>query len=488
MVTSTNVGGFLKIPAQPSRAIDAEPNLAYDHSQNLLYLVYVDRPSLSSNNTNIFVRTSYDAVHFGAPIQVNDDTGTKSHFNPAIAVDQITGQVAITWYDCRNSPGNNTADIWGTVGSADPQAFLPNVQIGNALDNGITGGSFNFGDYDTMDFVNGTFYRVWADNSSPSDIAPPNTTLPTQDLAFAAVVVTQTQQVVALLVTADPTTVVAGSLLSLTVTALDASGQPNLSYTGTVHLGSSDSFATLPVDYTFSAGDRGVHVFSGVVLRTAGTMTISVADTLTSSIAGTITETVAPAAADHFGIAAPATVTSGVPFDITVTALDPFGNTDTNYQGTVTFLSTDPDPGAVLPADSTFQGSDQGVQLFTAGVTLITAGLQTIFVTDAITGFGSGVDVLVQGMSPTGARGGGRHPGKASSPLMASIPPTQAATPLPLVALLTAHNESYSFVLPTEEIARYGVYWLGRQHAETWPATMLTEANQPYLHAKGTGQ
>ena len=58
-VTSTNVGGFAPIPAQPNRTIDAEGNLAYDHVVDRLYLVYVDRPTTSSSDTNIFFRYSF---------------------------------------------------------------------------------------------------------------------------------------------------------------------------------------------------------------------------------------------------------------------------------------------------------------------------------------------------------------------------------------------------------------------------------------------
>ena len=50
-----------------------------------------------------------------------------------------------------------------------------------------------------------------------------------------------------------------------------------------------------------------------------------------------------PAAATHFSVSAPATAIAGQSFDVTVTALDQFGNTDTNYAGTVAITSTDGD-------------------------------------------------------------------------------------------------------------------------------------------------
>ena len=41
-------------------------------------------------------------------------------------------------------------------------------------------------------------------------------------------------------------------------------------YTGTVHFTSTDNTATLPANYTFTAADKGVHTFTGLVLRKKG--------------------------------------------------------------------------------------------------------------------------------------------------------------------------------------------------------------------------
>jgi hypothetical protein len=56
------------------------------------------------------------------------------------------------------------------------------------------------------------------------------------------------------------------------------------------------------------------------------------------------------ASATAFVLSAPDTVDPGAPFDVTVTAVDPFGQAALGYTGTVTFATTDPDPGVVLPA------------------------------------------------------------------------------------------------------------------------------------------
>ena len=101
---------------------------------------------------------------------------------------------------------------------------------------------------------------------------------------------------------------------------------------------------------------------------------------------------------NRFQITAASAAVSGTPFDLTVTALDLYGNIDTNYQGTVTFATTDPDSGVVLPADYPFTtgvGGDNGVHTFSGGVTLVTVGDQTLTVTDTVSGIAGSATITV---------------------------------------------------------------------------------------------
>src|SRR5437588_12048651 len=54
---------------------------------------------------------------------------------------------------------------------------------------------------------------------------------------------------------------VAGLPAPVEAVALDAANDRVLDYRGTVHITSSDSSALLPGDYTFTANDRGAHLF-----------------------------------------------------------------------------------------------------------------------------------------------------------------------------------------------------------------------------------
>ena len=86
-----------------------------------------------------------------------------------------------------------------------------------------------------------------------------------------------------LVIVPDSTTVGAGIAHNYTVTAVDYTGAPATSYTGTVAITSSDSAATLPASAALSSG---VGVFS-VTLNTLGYQTATATDTTTASVTGT---------------------------------------------------------------------------------------------------------------------------------------------------------------------------------------------------------
>ena len=123
------------------------------------------------------------------------------------------------------------------------------------------------------------------------------------------------------------------------------------------------------------------------------------------------------ASASAFVLTAPATVTAGTPFDVTVKAVDIFGQTALGYTGTATFSTTDPDPGVVLPPDYTFTASDQGTHTFSGGFTLMTPGDEMLTATDSASGFSASTLVTVQGAGPAP----GRHRGTDSMDAVFSV-------------------------------------------------------------------
>ncbi len=184
-----------------------------------------------------------------------------------------------------------------------------------------------------------------------------------------------------LAVSGFPSPSTAGVAGTFTVMAKDPYGNTASGYVGTVHFTSSDAKAVLPANYTFTAADAGMHTFSAT-LKTAGAQSITATDTTTPSLSGAEGGiTVKPAAASRFVLTGPSKVRAGVPFSLTLTVQDAYGNIVTGYTGTVHLSSTD--STALLPANYTFTATDQGVHTFT-GLVLHRKGKQKISITDTL--------------------------------------------------------------------------------------------------------
>jgi murein DD-endopeptidase MepM/ murein hydrolase activator NlpD len=195
-----------------------------------------------------------------------------------------------------------------------------------------------------------------------------------------------------------PATATAGALFGVTVTALDAFNNTASGYTGTVHFTKTDtgSGAAVLANYAFVAADAGAHTFpTGFTLVTAGSQALTATDTASNSITGTTNPiAVNSAAATTLAVSAAPAVTAGAAFGVTVTARDQFGNTATGYRGTVHFTKSDAVTGAAVPANYPFVAADNGTHTFGGGVTLVTAGSQSVTATDTATGSITGTAVV----------------------------------------------------------------------------------------------
>ncbi|TMF08966.1 MAG: hypothetical protein E6I37_15775 [Chloroflexi bacterium] len=171
-----------------------------------------------------------------------------------------------------------------------------------------------------------------------------------------------------------PSSVTAGVAFSVTVVAENDQGVPVAGYGGTVHFATSDtsSGVVLPADAKLTSGQG---TFS-VTLIKAGAQTLVVSDAA-NSLSTTVSTVVTAQAASRLAMVTSASPTAGTSFTFSVTAQDPYGNTDANYAGTVHFTSTDTSAGVSLPPDSTLTN---GQRTFSA--TLIRVGSQTITGTD----------------------------------------------------------------------------------------------------------
>jgi hypothetical protein len=187
----------------------------------------------------------------------------------------------------------------------------------------------------------------------------------------------------------------AGDSNQLTVTARDNEGNVAVNYNGPKILifsgpgaapgGQTPTIGGVPVGNSISlAFADGVSVATLVAYR-AETTTINVSDGIINSTGHGLGLTVNPAAASQLDLTpdgGPAT--SGVPFTVTVTALDAYGNVAVGYAGTVVFSSSDTAIGVVLPSAHTFTPSESGIHAFTNSVTLLTSGNQDVTVADTL--------------------------------------------------------------------------------------------------------
>jgi hypothetical protein len=192
LVTHSRVGGFDFIAAQPNRSVDAEANLAWDRSggahNGRVYLVWTQETPNESDNMDIMLQHSDDDGATWSPAaKLNDDHTTNSQYDPAIALDQTSGALAVSWYDTRNDLGtggsgdtdgipNDDFQIWATDSTDGGATFATNFQVSQGTSNAIDANSFfDVGDYTHAAFVSGTFWPAWSDNSNSTGDNPDGT-------------------------------------------------------------------------------------------------------------------------------------------------------------------------------------------------------------------------------------------------------------------------------------------------------------------------
>ncbi len=349
-----------------------------------------------------------------AKYSLGGSVGAATHYSVTAVTSTVAGNPFSLTVTALDASGSVATGYRGTVtfDSNDPQgATLPDDYTFTAADSGV----HTFSNAAAL-YTAGSRSITATDTVTPSITGSATVSVTPGAAAFFAITSP-----------ADGGTV-AGNAFDITVRAYDAYGNAATGYRGTVTFSSGDPYgASLPNNYTFNALDNGTHIFRGLTaLYTAGTWDVTATD-VSSGIAGSDYIGVTAALAAGFYVLAASSVSSGEGFDVGLYAIDPYGNIDTNYGGTVTWTTTDPDPGVVLPADYTFQPSDQGAVGFYAadgnGFALITPGDQLIIATDTVSGISGSADVFVTSPAPRAGRG------HANAALATALPTGTAALP-----------------------------------------------------------
>jgi hypothetical protein len=154
-------------------ADDTDPNTVYVAYQSL------------AGDYDIYVQRSTDGgATWGAPVQVNQDPGSRHQIFPTM--DISNGVLHLAWYDFRNSTtaGNEALDVYYTFATKSGYpTFNANTLVTDVSHNGncltFGGGTAAFhGDYNELDArfdgANHIVHIAWADNRdvSPCDLDP----------------------------------------------------------------------------------------------------------------------------------------------------------------------------------------------------------------------------------------------------------------------------------------------------------------------------
>jgi len=180
-------------------------------------------------------------------------------------------------------------------------------------------------------------------------------------------------------VSETPTSLTAGSSVSLTVTAEDANNNVTTAYSSTTPVTLTDSVSGSLTTIFLTAGTDIV----SLAATKAGLQTITAANTINGT---SNSFSVTPAATSQFAVTGPSTTTAGSGVSLTVTAEDQYGNPTPSYSSTTPVTLSDSITGSLTTVTLT-----NGTA--TTGATLTVAGSQTLTATDSVDSGTLGISV-----------------------------------------------------------------------------------------------
>ena len=177
----------IAIPAEFSRGALVYPSCDADRSagahRGRLYCSWMDLTA--AGNTDIFTAFSDDGgVTWTAPLAATDALAGVDRFNQWLAVDPVTGDVNVSFYDTRNDTTARRfmTDIYFSQSRTGGASFLPNVRVTDVSSNehdcngvfpcaGINYGNQQ-GDYAGLASFGGVSHAIWTDSRDQLDFSP----------------------------------------------------------------------------------------------------------------------------------------------------------------------------------------------------------------------------------------------------------------------------------------------------------------------------
>jgi photosystem II stability/assembly factor-like uncharacterized protein len=146
---------------------------SYGQYRGRLYLVYASNtPAGNNNKPDIFCRYSTDqGATWSNAVVINDDANTvvNHQWHPSIWCDKETGRLYVKWFDTRNTPTSDSAEVYASYSDDGGITWAVNQNISTSkfkIDCSSCGGGGTpryLGDYDAITSNEVTSMAVWSD-------------------------------------------------------------------------------------------------------------------------------------------------------------------------------------------------------------------------------------------------------------------------------------------------------------------------------------
>ena len=142
------------------------PSIATDLSggprNGYIYVIWNDE---SNNDNDVFFSfSSNGGSNWSTPIRVNNDAigNGKDQYWPWISVND-SGNIAIIFYDTRNTPNNNIVEAYLARSTDGGQTFTNELISSQQSPTNIPNSAIRFGDYICIDYLGNRIVPVWTD-------------------------------------------------------------------------------------------------------------------------------------------------------------------------------------------------------------------------------------------------------------------------------------------------------------------------------------
>jgi hypothetical protein len=112
-----------------------------------------------------FSRSADGGATWSVPVRLHHEPAKSDQFNPSLAVDEATGQLAVIYYDTAADPARKQTHLYYQTSFDDGASWGPPVRVTTApTDETEDGSNLNqYGDYNGLSGIAGSFWPSWTD-------------------------------------------------------------------------------------------------------------------------------------------------------------------------------------------------------------------------------------------------------------------------------------------------------------------------------------